>query len=236
VLDPPAPSATLSVVIPTLDEQARIGRRLSELAALPGVREVIVVDGGSSDGTAAAVACHPGVRWLQAPRGRASQMNAGAALALGEVHLFLHADVRLPPDAALHIQRALRDPAVVAGAFRTWTVPDTRPTWLSPLLHLADLRSRCARLPYGDQAIFVRSQVFRDVGGFPDLPILEDLELSRRLWTRGRMHTCSARVEVSGRRFLARPVFYTVLVNLIPLLVRLGVRPARLAALYGAPR
>jgi rSAM/selenodomain-associated transferase 2 len=227
---------TLSVVIPTLDEEARIGARLDELATIPGVDEVIVADGGSRDGTIDVASSRSGVRALRAARGRASQQNAGAAVARGDVLLFLHADVSLPPDAPRHAQRALDDPRVVAGAFRTWTVPDAGRARLAPLLHLADLRSRYSALPYGDQAIFVRAEAFRRVGGFPDQPLMEDLELSRRLRRLGRIRIVPASVRVSGRRFLARPIYYTLAVNLFPALYALGVAPATLRRLYGDPR
>lgn len=220
----------ISVVIPVLDEEAVIGRRLEELTRL-AVHEVIVVDGGSTDRTREIVAAHPGVRLVRAGPGRAAQMNAGAGLTTGDVLLFLHADVGLPGDAVAQVENALSDRSVVAGAFRTWTVAD-RPTWLGPLLHLADLRSRYSGLPYGDQALFVRTEVFRRLRGFAQLPLMEDLELSRRLRREGRIRTVTSRVTVSGRRFIERPVFYTLLVNLYPVLFRLGVPAARLAAWY----
>jgi hypothetical protein len=132
------------------------------------------------------------------------------------------------PEAA----RALSVPQVVAGAFRTWTVADTRPVWWSPLLHLADVRSRYTRVPYGDQALFVRTWAFWRAGGFPVQPLMEDAELALRLRRLGRIRTVPARVTVSGRRFLARPVFYTLAMNTFPLLYRLGVSPERLLRLY----
>lgn len=227
---------TLSVIIPTLNEAARIGARLDELAAMPGVDEVIVVDGGSTDDTVRIASVRPGVLVLLAPPGRAVQQNAGAAAAGGDVLLFLHADVALPIGAARHVARALEDRAVVAGAFRTWTVPDAGRSWLAPLLHLADLRSRYSGLPYGDQAIFVRAGAFHAAGGFPHQPLMEDLELSRRLRRLGRIRVVPASVRVSGRRFLARPVFYFLAVNLFPALYALGVSPATLRRLYGDPR
>jgi rSAM/selenodomain-associated transferase 2 len=219
-----------------LDEERRIGQRLTELSAMEGIGEVLVVDGGSSDGTVERARAFPGVRVLSAPRGRASQMNAGAERARGSVLLFLHADVRLPPEAFHHVTRALEDPGVVAGAFKTWTVDDVGRSRLGPLLHLADLRSRYTRLPYGDQALFVRAEAFRAAGGFPAQPLMEDLELSRRLWKLGRIRTVDARVTVSGRRFLARPLFYFLAVNGFPLLYRLGVSPASLLRLYAHVR
>ena len=226
----------LSVIIPTLNEAARIGTRLDELATMPGIEEVIVVDGGSGDDTVGIASAHRGVRVLSAPPGRASQQNAGAAAASGDALLFLHADVSLPVGAARHVARALEGRTVVAGAFRTWTVPDDRPSRLAPLLHLADLRSRYSGLPYGDQAIFVRAEAFHAAGGFPDLPLMEDLELSRRLRRIGRIRVVAASVRVSGRRFLARPIFYFLAVNLFPALHALGVSPATLRRLYGDPR
>ena len=227
----------ISVVVPVLDEEARIGRQLAHLASLEGLYEVIVEDGRSRDRTIEQVKAARRARLLAAPRGRASQMNAGAAAATGDVLLFLHADVELPRDAARRVAETLRDARVVAGAFRTWTVPDgERRSWLGPLLHLADLRSRYSRLPYGDQAIFVRASAFRAVGGFPQQPLMEDVELSRRLRSLGRIRTVPSSVRVSGRRFQARPFTYLILMNVFPLLYRLGVPARALARLYGNPR
>lgn len=234
-VDPP-PVRCLSVVIPVLDEELRIGERLAELGRTAGIAEVIVVDGGSRDRTADITRSFPGVRLVRAARGRGSQMNAGARVASGDVLLFLHADVALPPDASTWVERVLADPAVVAGAFRTWTVVDTGRSWLAPLLHLADLRSRYTRFPYGDQALFVRRAVFERVGGFPDQPLMEDWELSRRLRRIGRIATAPAVVRVSGRRFVSRPIRSAILMRLFPLLYRLGVPPRLLARIYGSPR
>ncbi len=162
----------LSVIVPVLDEERVIDARLRELAAI-GAWEILVVDGGSRDATRAIVGRHPAARLVDAPRGRAAQMNAGAAVATGDVLWFVHADVALPGDARAHVERALSDAAVVGGAFRTWTVAD-RPTRLGPLLHLADLRSRTSTLPYGDQALFVRAPVFRAMLGVEHVYALID--------------------------------------------------------------
>jgi len=222
----------LSVVIPVLDEAARIGTRLRELVVMPGIDEVIVVDGGSTDDTVAIAREFPGVQVLRAPRGRALQLNAGARAAHGEVLLFLHADVSLPPDAAAQVEQVLADPRHLAGAFRTWTVADDRPWLLAPLLHLADVRSRSTRQPYGDQAIFVRREAFEALGGFPEIPIMEDYAFSRRLRALGRIGLTRARVHVSGRRFIARPIFYTFVMWTWPALYRWGVPPETLARWY----
>lgn len=220
---------SISVVIPVLNEEARIGRRLEELV---GFGEVIVVDGGSIDRTVAIARSFPGVKVIEASRGRARQMNAGAEVASGDAILFLHADVSLPPDAAALIDRALNRQGAIAGAFKTWTVSDTSASRLRFLLHLADLRSRYTSLPYGDQAIFANARIFRQLGGYPDLPLMEDLELSRRLKRRGKIVRVPANVTVSGRRFLERPIYYALLMNLFPLLYRLGVPAASLARFY----
>ncbi len=227
---------TLSVVVPVLDEARRLGRQLAALGAVAGVDEILVVDGGSRDDTVAIARGAPGVRVLAAPRGRGHQMNAGARAARGDVLLFLHADAALPPDAARLIARALDDPRVVAGAFRLHTVAEDGGRWLAPLLRLADVRSRVTRLPYGDQAVFVRRAAFERVGGFPDQPLMEDIELARRLRRVGRIRTVPGVVRVSGRRFLANPVRAVLAMRVFPLLYRLGVSPARLARLYGDPR
>jgi rSAM/selenodomain-associated transferase 2 len=229
-------AAALAVVIPVLDEAARIGRRLAELSAQEGVAEIVVVDGGSRDDTAAVAAATPGVRVRAAPRGRGTQLNAGAAATTAPVLLFLHADVQLPAAAARWIASTLDDPAVVAGAFRIRTVADAGRNWLGPLLRLADLRARVTRLPYGDQALFVRRTAFEAAGGFPAQPLFEDVELARRLRRLGHIRTVPAYVRVSGRRFLARPLRGLLAMNFLPWLYRCGVSPHTLARLYGAPR
>lgn len=227
----------VSVIVPILNEEGRIEALLEHLLGLAGVHELFVVDGGSDDRSVALASARPGVRLLRSRRGRGAQMNAGARAASGEVLLFVHADVTLPGDAVRWIRAALSGRAAVAGAFRTWTIADVEPAprW-APLLHVANLRSRYARLPYGDQALFVRAEVFRALGGFAEIELMEDLELSRRLARAGRVVTVPACVLVSGRRFLARPLFYLAVMNLFPLLYRLGVPPRALSALYGHVR
>lgn len=225
-------SPRTSIVIPVLDEEAQIGAQLEALRELVGFHEVIVVDGGSRDGTRDLVLAEPSCRLIIGERGRGPQMNAGARAATGDVLLFLHADVRLPPDAARVISEALAHPRVVAGAFRTHTVADSQPRWSAVWLRIADLRSRYTGLPYGDQALFVRRNAFDQVGGFPSQPLFEDLEISGRLRALGRIYTVRASVRVSGRRFLARPLYYACIMNLLPLLYRAGIPPAALQRAY----
>lgn len=235
--EPPAsPKPRISVVVPVLNEEARIAAQLDALRDVDGLHEVIVVDGGSTDRTGDIVRSRGGVTLLNTRRGRGTQMNAGAAVASGDVLVFVHADVLLPRNAVRWISSALAEPGVVAGAFRTWTVAEGKRSWARPFLHLADIRSRYTSLPYGDQALFVRADVFRRLGGFPDQPLMEDLEFSRRLRDVGRIRTVPASVRVSGRRFLARPAYYALLMNVLPLLYRLGTPPRVLAGIYGDPR
>jgi rSAM/selenodomain-associated transferase 2 len=226
----------LAVVIPVLDEEARLGRLLAQLTADPGVGEIVVVDGGSRDRTRAIARSVPGVRLLAAPRGRGTQMNAGARATTAGVLIFLHADVQLPADARRAIDDALADPSVVAGAFRIRTVADGGRNWLGPLLRTADLRSRLARHPYGDQALFVRRSAFEQAGGFPEQPLFEDVELARRLRRLGRIRLVPAEVRVSGRRFLQRPLRSLAAMYVFPTLYRIGVTPRTRARLSGAPR
>jgi rSAM/selenodomain-associated transferase 2 len=226
----------LSLVVPTLDEEQRIEGQLERLAAMPGVHEVIVADGGSGDRTCEMVRASRTARLVTASGGRGPQMNAGASAASGEVLLFLHADVALPADGASLVLAAFEDPQVVGGAFRIKTVADGHEGWPSRWLWLADLRSKYSRLPYGDQALFVRRDVFDALRGFAPVPLFEDLDFSRRLRRAGRVVRLPASVKVSGRRFMARPVFYTCLMNVMPVLYRAGVPPRVLARVYGHVR
>lgn len=199
---------TLSIVMPTLDEANALD---ATLAALQPLRqrgcELIVVDGGSTDGTATRAGCFADAV-LSAPRGRAVQMNAGAAMARGPVLLFLHADTRLPPNADALIRQA------VAGEF-AWGRFDVRiegrPRMLRVVAALMNLRSRLTGIATGDQAIFVTRTAFDRVGGFPLQPLMEDIELSCRLKRVGRPACLRARVCTSGRRWEQRGVWRTIL-------------------------
>jgi len=219
----------VSVIIPCLDEAQRLPGLLRSLDGA-GFHEVWVVDGGSQDGGPALVEACPHAQLLRAPRGRARQMNAGAQAASGDALFFLHADALPPPHAAARITEALSRPRVVGGAFTLHTVSEGG-GW-KPWLRMADLRSRLTRHPYGDQGIFAQAEAFRALGGFPDQPLLEDLELSRRLRTVGRLVTVREDIQVSGRRFETQPWRSFVFMNLAPSLYRMGVSPAWLKRRY----
>jgi hypothetical protein len=145
---------------------------------------------------------------------------------------FVHADVGLPSNAARLVADAMSDPGLSAGAFRIRTVAEGVRGWPARWLRLADLRSRFSRSPYGDQAVFVRRTVFTRIGGFPAQPLFEDVELCRRLRRTGAIRILNARVDVSGRRFMARPFYYAIMMNVLPVLYRLGVPADTLARAY----
>ena len=221
----------LSVIVPTLDEAAGIVAALTALAPLRAQgHEVIVVDAGE-DGTAA-LARPLADRVLRAPRGRARQMNRGAAAASGEVLLFLHADTRLPPSGAQ---------AIVAGLARTgrgWGRFDVRLSGRLPALRVVEAfmngRSRLTGIATGDQAIFVTRDRFRAVGGYPDIPLMEDVALSKALKHLGRPLCLRDRVTTSSRRWERDGVARTVLLMWsLRLRYFLGADPGDLARRYG---
>lgn len=221
----------ISIVMPVLDEADGIAAALTALQPLRAAgAEVIVSDGGSSDATIA-LATPLADRVIAAPRGRASQMNAGAALARGDVLLFLHADTALPDDALARVDEALRG-ARVWGRFDV--AINSRSPWLPLVATLMNRRSRLTGIATGDQAMFVTRQAFAAVGGFPNLPLMEDIELSKRLLKHSRPACIAAPAITSGRRWERHGVWRTIL-KMWRLRLRyfLGADPAQLARDYG---
>ena len=222
-------SPRVSVVIPTLDEEEHLEATLESVTREPDT-EVIVVDGGSSDRTAE-VALAGGVRLLTTTAQRARQMNAGAAAASAPALLFLHGDTRVPPGFSNQVLELLAGSGTAAGAFRL-TVAGSG--WgLRVIEGLANARSRLLHLPYGDQGLFVMADLFRRLGGFPDLPIMEDVVFVRRLNRRGRIAIAPCSALTSDRRWRRLGILRTTLVNQVVLTgFFLGVDPARLAGWY----
>ena len=219
----------LSVIIPTLNEAAHIDRVLVEVARGDRV-EIIVVDGGSGDATTDKAAAH-GVRVSRCPTGRARQMNQGAALAQGDLYFFLHADSWLPAGYDGIIRHALACDRVAAGAFSFGIDADS--PGLRFVARWANLRSRCLGLPYGDQGLFLRADRFQACGGFPDLPIMEDVVMVHRLRKTGRIITVPERIRTSSRRWARMGVLRTTLINqAIVLGFLLGVPAEHLAGWY----
>jgi rSAM/selenodomain-associated transferase 2 len=227
--------ARISVVVPVVDEADRIAADLQELAR-HDFDEIIVVDGGSCDDTVERARPYATLV-LQSRCGRGRQMARGARYATGSVLLFLHLDCKLPARAADTIREVMAQPDVVGGAFRTRHVlDDARSSWIRPVLPMADLRSTYTRLPYGDQALFVKADAYQRAGGFSHRPLFEDVDLARRLWKLGRIEIVPDRVEVSARRYAARPLRTALMMNLFPTLWRLGISEERLLRWYGRVR
>ena len=200
----------ISVIVPALNEAACIAGTLAPLFGGNPVCEVIVADAGSEDGTPEkARAC--GAKVIETAGGRARQMNAGAAAASGSIFLFLHADTRLPQGFQGLVRDALRAPGVVGGAFQ-FRLDDASPAFRL-LERLTNWRARSLQMPYGDQALFMKAETFKALGGFPEMPIMEDFELVRRLRRRGRICILPAHAITSARRWKKRGVLKATLVN-----------------------
>lgn len=223
----PLPETPLiSVIIPTLNEEENI---VSCLEATDGAENVerIVVDGGSADGTVDRAKAW-GATVLNAPRGRARQMNAGAGAAKGEILLFLHADTKLASGFERQIRLLLGRPRVSAGAF-SFRLDKIESAGLRLIEMATNWRSRFLKTPYGDQGIFLRAPLFHKIGGYPDLPIMEDYELIRRLKKWGRIVTAELPAVTSARRWRVLGVWRTTVLNWTLILAYLlGMPPARL--------
>lgn len=222
-------SVKISVIVPVLNEAALLGATLQQIPRTEDV-EVIVVDGGSTD-RSVQIAEAAGARVFRTAGGRAEQMNAGAAVARGDILLFLHADTRLPADFDTAVRETLSRPQVIVGAFRL-AIDSSR--WSLRLIEaLANFRSRCLWMPYGDQALFLRKHHFRTAAGFAKLPIMEDFEFVRRIARWGRVAIARTAVVTSARRWKRLGVLRATLINQGMILAYLlGVEPARLARWY----
>jgi rSAM/selenodomain-associated transferase 2/rSAM/selenodomain-associated transferase 1 len=225
--------AKISVIIPALDEAEYVSAAVTS-AAQDRPHEIIAVDGGSRDQTVHR-AREAGATVLESPPGRARQMNAGVAHATGNVVLFLHADTLLPQGYSNFISKPLHEPGIAAGAF-SFKIAQPFPgsKWVE---RTTNLRSRWLRMPYGDQALFLRRSLFEELGGFANLPILEDYELIHRLCRCGRVITLPQTVKTSARRWQHLGFWRTTLINSwLILAYRLGWPVEKLAATYRQPR
>ena len=224
----------ISVVIPTLNEEAGELDAVLRSATRGHDVETILVDASRRNSIRqVAEAC--GARAMSAPKGRARQMNAAAATATGQFLLFLHADTRLPVAFDRHVRRALSQPGVAAGAFRL--AIEGASGSLRWIARMANLRARFLQMPYGDQAIFLPADTFHRLGGFSDLPILEDVELIRRLRRTGRVTLAPAEVVTSARRWHELGTWRTTWINQRIIAGHcLGVSHDRLAGWYHGGR
>lgn len=222
-------TSNISIIVPTRNEAESISKFLPELLSTPGI-EVLVVDAGSSDNTID-TAKALGAKVFSVSPGKASQMNAGAKAARGDILLFLHADTRLAPGFVKQAQDTLSQPGIAAGAFRL--AIDGKGIGLRIIEWLANFRSRFLQMPYGDQGIFVTADIFSAVGGFPALPIMEDFELVRRLKHKGRIKILPLAATTSPRRWQKLGVLRTTAINQAIIIgYLLGIDPYKLAHWY----
>lgn len=219
----------LSVIIPALNEEKSLAATLKSAIAVEP-QEIIVVDGGSTDRTRE-ICRGFGIEAFSSPRGRARQMNLGARHATGEVLLFLHADTRLPPSAVGDVVRALNDSRIVGGRFDLSLDGEHR--MLKVIGAMINLRSRVGQSATGDQAIFVRREIFAALGGYPDVPLMEDVALARALKRRGAVACLSSRVVTSARRWEAEGIWRTIFkMWALKSLYLLGFSPLHLKRYY----
>jgi rSAM/selenodomain-associated transferase 2 len=217
------------VLIPAFNEARNISRIAQHAAAAVAGHELIVVDGGSTDATADAAKQHATVLTFLGSRG--ASLNAAARMATGDVLVFLHADTRLPPDAAAQIARTLDDPRVVGGAFRF--AFDERSAMARLIAAWVNFRSWAFNVFLGDQALFVRRDVFLRAGGFRDWNLMEDLEILRRLRRHGRLRMTRSSIRTSARRHIRSGWLRTTgTVWIVTWLYFFGVPPRILAGLY----
>lgn len=227
------PNLKISIIIPVLNEASTIAPVISTARNAENV-EIIVADGGSSDGTVE-IAKSLSDRVISTTPGRATQMNAGAAASTGDILLFLHADTLLPDGFDTCVRQALAKPGTVGGAF------ELKINAPNPSLRLVEkgvnFRSHLLQMPYGDQAIFLKTVTFEQMGGFPNLPLMEDFEFVRRLKKQGRIEILSMPVLTSARRWQQVGVLKTTVINQIVIIAYfLGVSPDRLGEWYRGKR
>ena len=221
--------AEISVVVPVLNEAANIEKSLQNLEQIGGIKEVIVVDGGSSDNTITLAT--PYARVIRAPQGRAWQMNAGAREAAGGILLFLHADTAITREGIELLRQLMADPGVVGGCYKLCF--DDRSLLFKLIALGSNLRARLGKIYFGDQGIFVRREIFIEINGFPEVPLMEEWGFCRKLRQKGRLVQLPARVTTSSRRWHKYGVWKTILLmHRLKLLYLLGVSPYRLKKLY----
>jgi len=220
----------VAVVIPTLNEARTIAVGLQRILA-EAPDELVVIDGGSSDETVSLVKS-AGVRVLESPRGRADQQNRGAESTSSEILLFLHADCHLEPGSLLHLRQYMSDhPGISGGCFRMIVESDD---WrFRAINRAADIRAGVIGIPYGDQGIFVRRTLFNRLGGFPVVPLMEDVFLSLKIRGLGRIAVLPKRIFVSPRRWQSRGLIYQTLLNwCLTIAAAAHVSPEHLARYY----
>ncbi|SJZ37657.1 TIGR04283 family arsenosugar biosynthesis glycosyltransferase [Selenihalanaerobacter shriftii] len=223
-------SDLISVIIPVLDEESTIIETLKEVSQLSGRKEIIIVDGGSKDRTYE-LAEGLADKVCQTRAGRGHQMNVGAKKATGDILFFLHSDSCIEEDALLSIKSALQDPEIIGGSFSLKVDDDSLP--LRFISWTSNLRAKYLKIIFGDQGVFVRSSVFHDLGGYPDIELMEDWAFSKKIAKVGKLVQLSQNIYTSARRWHKFGTWKTIfLMHKIKILYLMGVSPKKLNQIY----
>ena len=221
----------ISIIIPVLNEEAHLGSCIEAVRQNDASCEIIIADGGSFDRTIEIAESFQGVKVMKTPKGRGLQMNAGAFSATGDILLFLHADTTLEDGWVQAIARAVKDRSIAGGAF-AFAIQNPSKKY-RVVEEWVRLRCFLFRLPYGDQGIFVKRDVFHKLGGYKNIPLMEDVDLIERMKGQGRIVILDTKALTSERRWGRKGLIYTAVLNqLIMFLYKIGVHPQKLARLY----
>ena len=219
----------ISVIIPTLNEAETIQTMLAHIYQLDNKMELIVADGNSTDETV--IKAKSLAKIIHAPRGRGAQMNAGARIASGDILWFLHADC-FPHSTSIHaIQQALTNPDIVGGAF-DYSINDSR-RFFRLVEYLSNSKNHCLNLIYGDMGIFVRKRIFKAIGGYKEIPLMEDMEFCKQLKKMGEIVILPHRIKTSARRWHQDGITKNYIRNwILQLCWGMGAKPEKLAKYY----
>lgn len=219
----------VSIIIPTLNEEESIPLLLENLASQEGDFEIIVADGGSADNTLTICKSYPDIKIISSEKGRALQMNKGAEIARGDTLLFLHADTLLPRKGIKTIENVMNDDKFAAGSF--FVRFDHEDRVLSFLARFTRINNRY--LTWGDHGIFIRRSIFNEIGGYKNIPLMEDLEIQKRVRRRGKFIKLPLPVTTSSRRFIKNGILRQKLLNIALIMAyEIGVSPARIKRFY----
>ena len=224
----------ISVIVPVLNEAERIGTLVRSLKRLDGEKEIIISDGGSTDGTREKLSAFSSVTIINSSSGRARQMNAGAEISSGNILWFVHADSLVSPSSLHDIERAISDGAI--GGFFRLKFYDADDRFMKFIERTSHTRAKRFGLIFGDQGLFLRRDIFDDLGGFADISLMEDWEISRRLkhfHKLGLIHALDTLIGTSARRYVKNGRFNTWLkMNFVKALYILGVNSETLRRIY----
>jgi len=224
-----ADESTVAVVVPVYNEAEILPEMIARLSEM-GLDELVFVDGRSSD-ESELILMNSGLKWMTSEQGRARQMNAGASGCTSDILVFIHADTRFSSSCLTSMKRALEEPAIVGGRFDVRLSGDS--FFFRLIEHFINLRSRISKISTGDQCIFVRRALFEKMGGFAELPLMEDVEFSKRLKREGVIACMKEKVVTSSRRWEKKGIVRTILLMWkLRFLYWAGTSPERLAELY----